>query len=541
MEQPPRNAETDLTKRELSELWRQTRGVRLQLRHLRQDLAHLRHDLARLKNQLPSALRTDLQAANEQLLLSSLLAHSKLDAHAHALREAAHNANRDPLTKLPNRALLFERLEQSIVAAQHQSTRIAVLFVDLNDFKRINDLFGHSTGDEFLRLAAQRLTAAAAPSGIVARYGGDEFVVLLDGVDSHDAAALITSQLVQSLDTPCLVGKHELHLGASIGISMYPDDGETGMALLQHADDAMYCAKRNVAARFMFYRDCIALDLSHSSPAPAPAVAVPATADPQQLVDDPHDALREANSALILAALSAQQLHAAAEQGVQRQSEMLAFIAHELRNPLSPILAASSLLNSSPTVELPWIRQIIDYEVHHMNRLIGDLLDLSRVRTGKLRILKEHFSLHDMVEATVAACVPLMTARGQSFELRLPPQPTMLRGDSVRLSQVVRNLLDNASKYTPEGGSINLHLSVQARRAVIVVTDNGIGISNDALQRIFEPFMQDSRAIGFNGAGLGIGLAVVRQIIEAHGGSVVASSAGVVGLGCTFTLSLPLG
>lgn len=526
MEQPPRNADTDLARRELSELRRQTRSVRRQLRHLHQDLASL-------KSQLPSALHTDLQAANEQLVLSSLLAHSKLDDHAHALREAARNANRDPLTQLPNRALLFERLEQSIVAAQHQSTRIALLFVDLNDFKRINDLFGHSTGDEFLRLAAQRLTAAAAPSGIVARYGGDEFVVLLDGVDSHDAAATITRQLVQSLDTPCLVGKHELHLGASIGISVYPDDGETGMTLLQHADDAMYCAKRNVAARFMFYRDCIALDLAHAAPAPA-------AADPRPLPEDPHDALRQANSALILAAMGAQQLHAAAEQGVQRQNEMLAFVAHELRNPLTPILVASSMLNSLPGAELPRMRHIIEHEVQHMTRLIGDLLDLSRVRTGKLRILKQSIDLHAVIEEAAAACLPLITARQQSFALRLPPQPTLLRGDGVRLSQVLRNLLDNASKYTPEGGRIGLQLSLHGRRAIIVVSDNGIGIGDDALQRIFEPFMQDNHAIGFNGAGLGIGLAVVRQIVEVHGGSVVASSDGI-GKGCTFTLSLPLG
>jgi diguanylate cyclase (GGDEF)-like protein len=436
------------------------------------------------------------------------------------------------LTQLPNRLLLFERLEQSIAGALHHNTRLAVLFVDLNDFKRINDLFGHSVGDEFLCLVAQRLTAAAALSGMVARYGGDEFVVLLDRVDSHDAAAAITDQLMRSLDTPCLVGKHELHLGASIGISMYPDDGETGMALLQHADDAMYCAKRTAAARFMFYRDCIGLDLGHPG-------AAPAAADARRLWDDPHDTLRQANSALILAALSAQQLHAAAEQGVQRQNEMLAFVAHELRNPLTPILVASSMLNSLPSVELPRMRHIIEHEVQHMTRLIGDLLDLSRVRTGKLRILKQSIDLHVVIEEAAAACLPLITERQHSFALRLPPQPTLLRGDGVRLSQVLRNLLDNASKYTPEGGSIGLQLSLHGRRAIIVVSDNGIGIDDDALQRIFEPFMQDSRAVGFNGAGLGIGLAVVQQIIQAHGGSVVASSAGI-GKGCTITLSLPL-
>ncbi len=522
--EPPQSA-TDLARRELSEL----RGQALVARR---ELGRLHRAVAKQKAHAASGPDGVLQAANEQLLLATLRTQDQLDAYEQALEAAARNATRDPLTQLPNRARLFERLDQAIASARDRLTRVAVLFLDLNDFKRINDLLGHATGDEFLRLAAQRIAAAAGPQVFVARYGGDEFVVLLDELGDHDAADM-ANRLMQGLEGPCMAGEHELKVGASIGISVYPEDGDTQVTLLQHADAAMYCAKRK-ASGFMFYGQCSASDMGSRHPALA---SRPAAHAPRG--EDPHESLREANSQLVLAALGAQELQAAAEQAFQRQNELLAIVAHELRNPLTPISMAGSMLSLVPNGRLPQMQEIIEREVRHMTRLIGDLVDLSRVRTGKLRILKEPVDLVAIIEAAVPACVPAITTRGQRLEVQLPPGTLTIQGDATRLSQVVRNLLDNASKYTPEAGRIGLVLRTTGDQAVIVVSDSGIGISPDALQRIFDPFVQDSHAVGFNGAGLGIGLTVVREIIVAHGGSITATSAGI-GLGCEFAISLPL-
>jgi signal transduction histidine kinase len=171
--------------------------------------------------------------------------------------------------------------------------------------------------------------------------------------------------------------------------------------------------------------------------------------------------------------------------------------------------------------------------------VVGDLLDVSRVVTGKLRIEFESVDLAGTIDQAVHACRPAMDKRRQHLHLRLPPQSLPLRGDPLRLGQVVSNLLDNASKYTPDGGDIALSAVVVDDAVVMTVSDSGIGIATEALPGVFEPFVQDARAIGFNRAGLGIGLTVVRELVEGHGGSVVARSAGV-GLGSQFVVTLPL-
>jgi signal transduction histidine kinase len=244
---------------------------------------------------------------------------------------------------------------------------------------------------------------------------------------------------------------------------------------------------------------------------------------------------------LVLAALGAQDLQAAAEEAQRRQTELLAVVAHELRDPLTPIRTAVALLGRVQEGEasLSEIRAIIERQVVHMSRLVDDLLDVSRVKTGKLRLERRTVDMAGIIIAAIDACQPAIAARRQRFEVQLPSGAFELYGDPVRLVQVVSNLLDNASKYTPDGGEIGLSMVVIADAVVMTVSDSGIGITPEALPRIFEPFVQESHAIGFNGAGLGIGLTVVRELVEAHGGQVVASSAGT-GLGSEFIVILPL-
>ena len=274
------------------------------------------------------------------------------------------------------------------------------------------------------------------------------------------------------------------------------------------------------------------------APDQRPAVAAlrnePASADYQWR----NAQLREANTALVMAALDAQTLQAAAERLLGQQKEALAVVAHELRTPLTPIRLATDMLGRVRPDEMQRYQTIIENEIEHMVAVINDLLDVSRAETGKLRIVRQTVDLGRVVAAAVEACRPAMDGRGQHFSIEVPAQAIKLDADPVRLVQILRNLLDNASKYTPASGEIALSVAVVGESAVIRVSDNGIGITAAALGNVFEPFTQEVHAMRFNGVGLGLGLAVVRQLVAAHGGSVMASSKGL-GHGSQFVATLP--
>lgn len=253
-----------------------------------------------------------------------------------------------------------------------------------------------------------------------------------------------------------------------------------------------------------------------------------------------HTQQQEANEHLIRAALGAQESQATAEDAQRRQTEFLAVVAHELRNPLAPISNAAALLGMLPAEELlPRLQAVIERQVAHISRLVEDLLDVSRASTGKLRLELRRVDLADIIDEAVEGSRPVMKMRGQQLEVHRPARALEVHGDPIRLTQVLSNLLDNASKYTPIDGEIGLSVVVAGDTMVMTVSDNGIGITADALPHIFEPFVQDPHAIGFNSVGLGIGLTVVRELVEAHGGNVSVTSAGS-GLGSQFIVTLPL-
>jgi signal transduction histidine kinase len=181
---------------------------------------------------------------------------------------------------------------------------------------------------------------------------------------------------------------------------------------------------------------------------------------------------------------------------------------------------------------------MIERQVAHMSRLVGDLLDVSRVSTGKLRLERRIVDLKGVLDAAVATCRPSMDARLQHFTVQSPAGPLDLYGDPVRLTQIFSNLLDNASKYSAEGADIGLSVAQAESFIVITVSDKGIGMSPKVLATIFEPFVQDATAIEFNGTGLGIGLTVVRELVAAHEGTIIARSPGAT-LGSTFVVTLP--
>ncbi|WP_280156032.1 diguanylate cyclase [Piscinibacter sp. XHJ-5] len=474
-------------------------------------------------------------------MLSALRARSDADTAAQALHEASRSAEFDALTRLPNRVLLLDRLAQAISSAKRRGARSALLFLDLNNFKQINDTLGHATGDQVLKLAAARLASSVRAADTVSRHGGDEFVILLAEVGAASDAVVIAEKLSAALGAPSQVADQVIRLTASIGISLYPDDGQDAATLIDRADAAMYRAKRLGLRSLVSQHEDRASEPGLSTTT-LPSLRQPLTAylEAQSVHERQVAQLQEANENLVLAALTAQQLQAAAEKAQARQMEVLTVVAHELRSPLAPIRNAAALLARGRADEplLHRVQGVIERQVAHMARLVGDLLDVSRVQAGKLRLERQVVDMADLIDEAVLSSRPAMDARLQHLSVFVPSCSLAVDGDTVRLAQVLCNLLDNASKYTQVGGEIGL--SVMAAEDVIVMTvsDNGIGITAEALPRIFEPFVQDKHAIGFSGTGLGIGLTVVRELVEAHGGSVVASSAGS-GFGSQFVVTLP--
>ena len=224
------------------------------------------------------------------------------------------------------------------------------------------------------------------------------------------------------------------------------------------------------------------------------------------------------------------------ERADKRKDEFLATLAHELRNPLAPIRNWVNVMRLSGSAENIW--DLMDRQVSHMVRLVDDLMELSRITRGKIELRMEPVELAPILAAAVEASRPLIESRKQQLSVQVPDEPLVVHADSVRLAQVISNLLNNAVKYTEEGGAISLALSREDERAVISVKDSGIGISPSALPRVFDMFVQlDSRDSGQTG--LGIGLTLVRSLVEMHGGRVEAHSAGR-GKGSEFVVKLPI-
>ena len=213
----------------------------------------------------------------------------------------------------------------------------------------------------------------------------------------------------------------------------------------------------------------------------------------------------------------------------RRKDEFLAMLAHELRNPLAPIRTAVQLMRFKelPDEQRTRARDIIERQVDQLVRLIDDLMDVSRITRGMITLHREPIDLTAVIARAVETTRPLIDSRRQELIVALPPRPLKVEGDSTRLAQVVGNVLNNASKYTPEGGRIRLQLHAEEEEAVIAVSDSGIGIPPEMLGNVFDLFTQVNRALDRAHGGLGIGLALVRKIVEMHGGRVSASSGGV--------------
>ena len=224
----------------------------------------------------------------------------------------------------------------------------------------------------------------------------------------------------------------------------------------------------------------------------------------------------------------------------RRKDEFLAMLSHELRNPLAPIRNAVEVIRRVGPAEpmLAMARDIIDRQAAHLARLVDELLDVSRISQGKIALRKESVELGRVVAQSIETARPLIDLRGQKLVMDLPPGPVWLSADPARLAQVLANLLNNASKYTPEGGRVDLVVGANQGEATILVRDNGQGIDAQLLPHVFELFVQGERSLDRSQGGLGVGLTLVKRLVEMHNGRVEATSGGV-GKGSTFKVTLP--
>ena len=509
---------------------------------LRAELLGLRRAVEEAHRKFSGTRAAQLRDANEQLVLCALQAEAVADTAVTDLSELTRSSQRDALTGTPNRALMLDRLESAIAFARRHATRIALLFIDLDHFKVINDSLGHPVGDEVVKLTARRLESAVRGSDTVSRHGGDEFLVLLAEVSDESSAARVAMKILSALAAPSVVGGHMIRLSASLGIAVYPEDGDDAETLIRRADAAMYRAKKRGSGRFALYTDVSSNGSSTHAPKDDVSQHPPVSYDLDLVGHEPRlRHLREANEQLIIAALAAQELGRQAQKAQHRQMELLAMVAHELRNPLAPMRTVADLIKHARTDKAlsEHVEVIIKSQVAYMSRLVEDLLDGSRAEIGVFRLERSTLDMVDILRLAVQTCRPTMETRLQHFEMQLPPRPVHVNGDSVRLTQIFSNLLDNASKYTGEGGAITLGVTVCAASLAVTVSDNGIGITPEALPNIFDLFVQETRALPLRNGGLGVGLAIVRDLVEAHGGTVVGTSAGR-DCGSEFVVTLPL-
>ena len=229
------------------------------------------------------------------------------------------------------------------------------------------------------------------------------------------------------------------------------------------------------------------------------------------------------------------------EEADREKDHLLSAVAHELRSPLA-VLTQVAYLMRSPQAGAAVHQQalgMLERQTVHMSRLVEDLLDLTRVRCGKVTLRREAVDLRMVIPKAVEICRPLLDARKHHLELAQCAEPLYVNGDTTRLVQVVSNLLANAAKYTPEGGHIRVTAAKEDGAADVFIRDDGVGIPTDMLSRVFDLFTQVTPAEDGGAGGLGIGLALARQLVELHGGSVAVISDGL-GLGSEFVVRLPL-
>jgi PAS domain S-box-containing protein len=363
--------------------------------------------------------------------------------------------------------------------------------------------------------------------------------------------ALPVGVAVAGPDGTVRLSNHEMHQYLPSGVLPSFDDARHERWRAVHADGRPFARRDFAAARALrgervvpgiealFTRD----DGSEiwTQIAAVPLAASDGTPDGQVTVVMNIDAFKRTEAALRQSEANQRALFDEVARSNKNLSEFLAVLAHELRNPLAPILTGLEImrLRAGSADAVVNVRGIIERQVRQLAHLIDDLLDIARVTNGKLELKKETLDLKGIVSNAVETSLPLIEKGRHAFSLTLDPAPLPVSADATRIAQVIGNLLTNAAKYTPPGGTIRLSVEREGEEALISVVDNGIGIPPESLGSVFDMFSQVGQNMAHSQGGLGIGLSLVRQLVAMHGGSVGVASGGA-GKGSTFSVRLPL-
>jgi len=531
---PPAAPDTGVEHAEakLAKLGVQVEAVQALLVRLLQDVVHAESRLEGL-----DAAR--LVEVNEQLVVAAINNQVASEAAAKALALAAESTAQDPLTGLPNRTTLLDRFVQATANTKRRGAQFALLFLDLDGFKPLNDTYGHAFGDQVLRLTAERMLSVVREVDTVSRHGGDEFVILLAELTRPEDASTVAEKLVAAISADAEIDGHAVRVTASVGIAIHPDHGEDFETLLSRADAAMYESKRRQPGGVMIY-DASLKRAPEAIEAPFLAIRGPALVGP----DSTHARLREANEKLVIAVIDAQELQAAAELARQQQTEFMKQVAAELLDPAAPIRIASAMLGRGPNDHpqkplLPLVEGIVEKQIVEMTRIVDKVVDASIVEKNPLVLERARLDFASIVHAAADGHRSMFELRDQRFDLHLPAGPLAVDGDAARLEQIIGNLLDNASRHTHNGGRIRLSVVTTPESLVLTVADNGLGVTPQMLPYVFEPFVQDTHTLSLDGLGLGIGLTIARALTRVHGGTLVAYSAGA-NRGSQLVMTLPL-
>lgn len=526
--------EASKAREELDRLTGQVAAMRAVLTRLLQEVVCAEAQLAHIEPKR-------LQEANEQLVISALTALAEVD-RAHDERDkAARVGGTDQLTGLPNRTLLLDRLEAAISHAKRHGNRVALLFLDLNGFKRINDVLSHAAGDRALQIVAERLTSLVRETDTVSRHGGDEFLILLAEVAAATDAAHVAFKVNAVLRDITRIDNHRVHLTASIGISVYPDDGVDAQTLIDRADVAMYRAKKQEMDGFVLHHEP---PLSHAtSDQPVRPQSGSQTRPMREIFDheERHEPLREANEQLVLAALGAQELLAAAEEARRRQAHLLTLVAEELRDPFGPIRVAAAALGQSGATEavLPRVQELIEQGVGKLSRLVVDLLDSPLPEEVATPMLRQSFDPAQPIADCAADSRLALERRQQTLEV-MPWRTQPMSGDPASLKRLLATLLFHTSMCTDRGGWIRLHVEMVTGSLLLTVASGGRGLVQSTAALPFNPFVLDPHPGVVSAELIALGLQAMRDAVEPHGVSVVAE----IGLdrhGIEFAVSLPDG
>ncbi|WP_158540769.1 GGDEF domain-containing protein [Thiomonas sp. X19] len=326
--------------------------------------------------------------ANQQLVLAMLRAQGDLTLAVKALDLVSRTAERDTLTELPNRTLFLGRFMQAITHAHRNGGHIALLFLDLDHFKMINDTHGHLVGDRVLKRTANCLVSAVREADTVSRHGGDEFLILLTDITHASDAAAAARKIIAALAQAAFLGDGLPNLTASIGISVYPEDGEDADTLIHRADMAMYRIKKQMRGHFVFHADPVLGVTKMDAPMPPPPQVHHSHA-PWEDADHGlrHEQLRLANQQLVSAASSAEQLRIATDRAQRRQTEFLTTLTQRLGESLALIREAAAMLHpSQPEPELPdlaQVRAMLERRLDHASQLLENFQDMQRLYPRK--------------------------------------------------------------------------------------------------------------------------------------------------------------